>query len=262
MTEKNNIYWKTFLGIELFKIQYFLKYFLYRSLGIKLPKLIDQREYWARRGQVYMNEIISSGYLEHEVFFQNMLIEELKRLKFDSIFEAGCGFGWNIRRIKEEFPRIRIGGLDFSATQLKSGEQYLKGMDIRTLEGDICKMPYSDNEFDIGFSLGVFMNIHPSKISMAIGEMMRVCRKYVIHLEYDENNTTNELREKRAFKTNIVSHDYKRLYESCGKKIVKLLTFKDFGESFKDHQNRISGRLERWEDFEGSEKYMMIIIEM
>ncbi|KKM02268.1 hypothetical protein LCGC14_1786150, partial [marine sediment metagenome] len=31
----------------------------------------------------------------------------------------------------------------------------------------------------------------------AIDEMIRVCGKYIVHLEYDENNTTDELRKKR-----------------------------------------------------------------
>lgn len=249
-------------GIELFKFQYYAKLLLFKLLGIRLPKLRDQRGYWQKRGQVYMYEIFSSGYLEREKFFQDMLIEELKNLDFESFFEAGCGFGWNIRRVKEEFPHVRVSGIDFSATQLKNGEQHLKGIDIETVEGDICKMPFEDNKFDIGFSLGVFMNIHPSKIDLAIMEMMRVCKKYIIHIEYDQDNTTAELREKRAFKTNIVSHNYKSLYESMGAKIIKFLTYKDFGEVYRKYQQNISSKLERWEGFEGPEKYIMIIVEV
>lgn len=255
-------YWKKIYGIELFKIEYYAKYYLYRFFGITLPKLKSQQEYWADRGQVYMDEILASGYLEREVFFQNMLVDELKQLRFESFFEAGCGFGWNIRRVKEEFPQAKVGGLDFSATQLKNGESYMKGMDIKTEEGDICNMPFPDDMFDIGFSLGVFMNIHPAKIESAISEMMRVCRKYIIHLEYDENDSTEELKKKRAIKTNIISHDYRKLYESAGAKVVKFLTHKDFGEGYSVHQKKVTGKLDRWEGFEGPEKYIMIIVEV
>ncbi|KPA13628.1 Methyltransferase type 11 domain protein, partial [Candidatus Magnetomorum sp. HK-1] len=52
-----------------------------------------------------------------------------------------------------------------------------------------CYIPFKDNSFDIGFSLGVFMNIHPLMAKLAFSEMMRVCKKYIIHIEYDENNT-------------------------------------------------------------------------
>ena len=78
--------------------------------------------------------------------------------------------------------------------------------------GDACNMPFKDDAFDVGFTLGVYMNVHPNKIDKAIDEMIRVTAKYIIHIEWDQENTTRKLREKRAFKTNIVSHDYKYLY--------------------------------------------------
>jgi len=255
-------YWKKFCGIELFKINYYAKYYLYRLFGVTLPKLHSQHEYWAKRGQVYMDEILASGYLDREVFFQNMLIDELKQIKFGSFFEAGCGFGWNIRRVKEEFSDTFVGGVDFSLSQLGNAQSYLGEMKLPLVNADNCQMPLKDNSFDVGFSLGVFMNIHPSKIEAAVKEMTRVCGKYIIHLEYDENNTTEKLREKRIFKTNIVSHDYRALYEALGKKVVKYLTYKDFGDAYNLFQKKISKNLDRWEGFEGAEKYIFIVVEV
>ncbi|MEW6263541.1 MAG: class I SAM-dependent methyltransferase [Thermodesulfobacteriota bacterium] len=257
-----NHYWKSVCGVELFKVNYYLKYWLYRCLGLKLPKLADQRGYWEKRGQVYFEEISSSRYLEREVFFQDMLIENLRGLTFDSAFEAGCGFGWNIKRFKDEFPAIRVGGLDFSLGQLKNARKYMDGLSPLLAFGDACRMPFQDKAFDVGFTVGVFMNIHPKKIRSAVGEMLRVCRRYVIHLEYDENHTTGELREKRAFKTNIVSHDYRGLYESSGAKIVRHLTHEDFGPDYWEHAHSLTSRLDRWEGFEGPEKYIFLLVEI
>jgi len=127
--------------------------------------------------------------------------------------------------------------------------------------GDICKMPLEDNQYDVGFSLGVFMNIHEDKIYEACKQILRVSKRYVIHLEYDETRTTEELREKRAFKTNIVSHDYKAIYESLGKKVVEFKTYKDFSEAYWAHAKDISVGLDRWEGFEGPEKYTWIVVE-
>ncbi len=260
--KESTTYWKKIFGIDIFKVRYYSKWFLYKVFGLTLPKLKDQRAYWRRRGQIYMQEIFDSGYLDREVFFQDMLIEELRKLDFTGFFEAGCGFGWNIKRVKEEFPSVMVGGVDFSITQLQNSRQYLEGHDIPVVNGDNCFLPFKDDAFDVGFSLGVFMNIHPARIKMAVEEMVRVCKKYIIHLEYDENNTTPELKKKRAFKTNIVSHDYKNLYESLGKKVVKFQTYRDFGAAYQKHQTGISTRLERWEGFEGPEKYIFIVIKM
>jgi len=257
-----NPYWKSFMGIEIFKMKYFAKWCLYKLMGITLPKLKDQREYWRERGQVYMNEILSSGYLEREVFFQDLLINTLKGLDFESFFEAGCGFGWNIRRVQEEFPNTRVGGLDFSITQLENARNYLDGLQVPLVNGDNCCMPLKDNAFDVGFSLGVFMNIHPAKIRQALDEMIRVCRRYIIHIEYDENHTTSGLREKRAIKTNIVSHDYGRIYKDLGKEIMVFSTHLDFGEAYHKHAERVTSWLNRWEGFEGPEKYIMIVVKV
>ena len=210
-----------------------------------------------------MDEILASGYLGREVFFQNLLIDEMKKLEFSSCFEAGCGFGWNLKRIKEEVPEVAVGGLDFSLTQLLNSKKYLSETPpAGVVNGDNCRMPFKDNAFDLGFSVGVFMNIHPDKILDAFREMIRVCSKYIIHIEYDENHTTDELRKKRAFKTNIVSHDYIKLYSDLGVEAVKLLTYKVFEEQFYEFQRNIEANLDRWEGFEGPEKYIIAIIKV
>ncbi len=255
-------YWKKFLGIEVFKIQYFFKWFLYRFIGVELPKLKSQNEYWAERGNSYMKEFIEENYVDREIFFQDLLISQLKPLEFDSLFEAGCGFGWNIRRVKDEFSGTRIGGVDFSIPQLVYSKDYLNGYQAETCYGDICQMPLKDDAYDIGISVGVFMNIHPSKIMDAVKEMARVCKKYIIHLEYDEDNTTKELKYKRSFKTNIVSHNYKKLYEKISKEVLQFQTYKDFDKAYSLHVKSIQKRLGCWEEFEGPAKYILTVIKV
>ncbi len=260
MTESKN-YWKKFFGVEIFKVEYYLKWMLYNLFGLKLPKLKDQRNYWDNRAVSYMDDVFKTGYHDREVFFQNMIVNELKRLDFESCFEAGCGFGWNIRRMKEEFKDKRVGGLDFCITQLINSNEYLNGYDISVVNGDNCTIPFKENAFDIGFSLGVFMNIHPDKIEMALKEMTRACKKYIIHLEWDAQYAKPALSESRAFKTNIVSHDYKALYESLGKKVVKLSTYKDFEQDFINFQNSVKSDDSRWEGFEGPDKYVLVVVD-
>lgn len=263
-TAANNIekHWKKLFGVELYKVDYTLKRYLYKLFGITLPKLADQRDYWVRRGNAYCKEITTSGYLEREVFFQDLIINELAYLDYDSAFEAGCGFGWNVGRIKSMHPEKRIGGLDFSSTQLENAKDWLGDLQVDLVNGDATKMPFHDNAFDVGFTLGVFMNIHPSKIRAALSELIRVSGKYILHVEYDETRTTPELREKRAFKTNIVSHDYPALYRELGKNVVKVLTHEDFGEAFRQHEAAQPKGVERWEGFEGPEKYCLVLVEV
>ncbi len=259
MQTKKDIYWKKFLGIPRYKINWYFKYYLYKIFGFRSDKMKDQRKYWNTRGEEYFKEFFADGYYKYEIFFQDLLIEELRNLKFDSIFEAGCGFGWNLKRIKKEFPRVDMGGLDFSVAQLRNSKIYQPNIVMPATLGNVCFMPFRDNLFDIGFTVGVYMNIHSSKIDKAIDELLRVSKKYVVHLEWDQNNTTNKLREKRIFKTNIISHDYKKLYEKRGKRILKFSTYKAFGSKFYDRFP--STKVKCWEQFEGPEKYILIVVE-
>lgn len=263
MSEKTapESYWKRIFGIEQYKIEWYTKSFLYKIFGVTLPKLADQRDYWIRRGTVYREEILASGYLDREVFFQDMLVEFLQTVEFSSFFEAGCGFGWNVERVRREFPATMVGGLDFSWSQLMNSRNYLPDSRFALANGDACHMPFRDNAFDVGFSLGVFMNIHPDKIGIALQEMLRVSGKYVVHLEYDATNTTKDLREKRAPKTNIVGHDYRKLYEDLGCKVVEFKTYADFGAQYHEHARSVSSDLDRWEGFEGPEKYIFIVVD-
>lgn len=254
-------YWKQ-KGTSAFKVKWYWQYFLYNFLGIEPSKMPDQRDYWTDRGQVYFYEMVNDGYLKHEVFYQDLLVAELKKLQWNSFFEAGCGFGWNVGRVKKEFPNAFVGGTDFSISQLLNAREYLKGLPYELALGDNCDLPLKDNAYDVGFSLGVYMNIHPDKIEKAIQELIRVSAKYIIHIEWDENRTTPEMRKKRAFKSHIISHDYKALYEKHGQKVRALYTHQDFTDQYRKHLEQVRDvSVDRWEGFEGPEKYIMIVIE-
>jgi ubiquinone/menaquinone biosynthesis C-methylase UbiE len=261
MNAKVESHWKRFFGVESYKYRHWFRTALYNSLGITLPKMLSQEAYWQRRGEVYRDEILSSGYLGREIFFQDMLVSKLRSLDTSSFFEAGCGFGWNVKRVKEEFPHMRVGGVDFSETQLQNSVGYMGSLSHEFVQGDICAMPLEDNAYDVGFSLGVFMNIHPSKIEKAVSEMLRVSQKYVIHLEYDEAHAGPELRNRRAMKPNIISHCYRSLYEQQGREVLEFATYKDFGSDF-DTFVANAQDVDRWEALEGADKYIWIVVKV
>lgn len=254
-------YWKKGF-FDSYKLKWRFQYFMSNYLGINFRKLEDQRDYWTDRGQVYMHEMINDGYLKHEVFFQDLLIDELKKLEWNSFFEAGCGFGWNIKRVFEEFPGKFVGGTDFSITQLVNARSFAGNIPPHMVLGDNCKLPLKDNAYDVGFSLGVYMNINREKIDDAIKELIRVSGKYIVQIEWDENNTTRELRGKRTFKSHIISHDYRELYEKHGQKVIAFHTHKDFQSRYEKHLESMGDiKVDRWEGFDGPEKYIIIVVE-
>lgn len=255
-------YWINILGIDLFKIIYLFKKTLHKYFGVKLPALKDQKDFWHKRGRIYMEEVLSNGTVEYEMFFQNMLVEEMRQLEFDSCFEAGCGFGWNAVRMKKEFPHVVSGGIDLSFTQLSNVATYANGLDLPVVNANACQIPFKDNSFDVGYTLGVFMSIHPDNIGHAIDEMIRVCRKYVVHLEYDDAHTTPELLDTRACKTHIFPRDYRSLYEERGKRVIRFMHFEHFKEAHDQFVDQIAVELGRWENWDGPGKYVLTVVEL
>jgi ubiquinone/menaquinone biosynthesis C-methylase UbiE len=238
------------------------KKLLYDWFGVTLPKLKNQRNYWESRGHSYMDDFFLHGHGDREIFFQDILFHELQNIHFDSIFEAGCGFGWNIKRCKDEYPSVFVSGLDFSWSQLHlKAKDYLVDTNIQVVNGNNCAMPYKNDAFDVGFSLGVFMNIHSDFIIPALEEMARVCRKYIIHLEWNSHLAGNQLKRRRAHKTNIVSHDYDRLYSYLGHKVVKVMCGREFEKSFEDFERRVERKASWWAGYEGPDKYSLYVIQ-
>jgi ubiquinone/menaquinone biosynthesis C-methylase UbiE len=255
-------YWRGSLGIDWFKAKYLAKKVLHKYFGIMLPQLKDQRDFWRKRGRIYMDEFLSQGIAEREIFFQNILVEEICRLEFDSCFEAGCGFGWNATRMKKEFPGVVSGGIDLSFTQLSNVAVYSNNSDLPIVNADARKIPFKDDSFDVGYTLGVFMSIHPDNIGSAIDEMIRVCGKYVVHLEYDASHTTPEVLANRACKTHIFPHDYRSLYEERGKRVTRFLSHEDFGEAHDQFMGHVAANYERWEKWEGAGRYVLAVVEL
>ena len=255
-------YWskKKILGVDYFKIKFIFKKYVWKLLKIQLPKLKDQKNYWNDRGKSYFEEFLTSGYLEREIFYQNIFIKLVNKLHFNSILELGCGFGWNLKRVNDEFADKKIFGIDFSVPQLENAKKYLDKTKNITLEaGDITKLPYPNNFVDISFSFGVFMNLHKNKVNLAIDEAIRVTKNEIIHVEPINKYYTKELFENRVFKTNIVSHDYIEIYKSKGLVLKEFLHFEDFKEKHILFKQNITKSYERWEPLEDCSKYCFLV---
>lgn len=245
--------------MNIYKAREHVKKCLYSCFGITLPKIFDQREYWQSRGLTYQDDFFRHGYVDRELFYQNMLVDMLRQEPFARTFEAGCGFGWNIRRVAQEFPDAFVTGLDFSTNHLlHRARPFLDGSGVPVVNGDACYMPFADNAFDVGFTVGVFMNIHPDRIESALREMARVCAKRVIHFEWNRDFAPPALAEKRAHKTNISSHAYHQLYEQLGHEVVQVRTCDDFKDAFARHEEA-NGLLDtRGVVHEGYGKYILV----
>ena len=113
-----------------------------------------------------------------------LLDKIINNKKPKKILEAGCGTGRILIPLTKRGHNIE--GFDLSKNMLS--ELKKKNSKIKTKVGDIEKIPYNDNTFDLVYSITVL--IHLPKINKAIDEMMRVTKKggYVV---FDLSNKTS-----------------------------------------------------------------------
>ncbi|HWM87051.1 MAG TPA: pseudaminic acid biosynthesis-associated methylase [Kofleriaceae bacterium] len=103
-------------------------------------------------------------------------------LPLTSILEVGCNLGWNLTYLSRLGP-YRLVGIEPQPEVVRRGRK--RGDDFAILEGDAFDLPFKDGTFDLVFTSGVLIHIHPRDLPRALSEIERVSRRYVIYVEYD-----------------------------------------------------------------------------
>ncbi len=109
---------------------------------------------------------------------QDMVIFEIFKRQgvFQNILEVGAGSGRLIGNISNEVD-IKCSSVDINSELSKYvSEKFPK---VKTNVGDICKLPFEDNSFDLVFTYQVLQHIPPEEIKKALSELQRVAKKEV-----------------------------------------------------------------------------------
>jgi ubiquinone/menaquinone biosynthesis C-methylase UbiE len=122
------------------------------------------------------NEIPVSKKKEAEKFLQP-LFDLQKSNEPKRVLDAGCGDGVHIDALTNAgrgFNDSLIVGLDFSITALNASQRRQKTMS-EFVRGDIGRLPFANNQFDIVYSFGVLA--YTANPSLSFSELCRVTRK-------------------------------------------------------------------------------------
>lgn len=104
-----------------------------------------------------------------------------------TILEAGCNRGLQLKLLREQGFN-NLWGIDINLKALNSAKDNKQN---NIVEGSILDIPYKDNFFDLVFTSGVLIHIHPSEIKNAIAELYRTTKKYIWCFEYYSDNYEN-----------------------------------------------------------------------
>lgn len=143
------------------------------------------------------------------------LIEQYRQLlgniRFNSILEVGCNVGVQLA-VLDNLGYPQLVGIEPQAEAIAIGHsRYPK---IVFNQGTAFHLPYIDNYFDLVFTAGVLIHIHPDDLDLALQEICRVSNSYIAGFEYYAQKITTVSyrgRDNLLWKMNYLSQ-YQRLY--------------------------------------------------
>lgn len=97
------------------------------------------------------------------------------------ILEVGCNVGQQLLAL-QRMGFTNLYGIELQAYAVEKAKAQTK--DINIIKGSGFDTPFKDNYFDLVFTNGVLIHIHPNDLPVIMKEMARVSNKYIWGFEY------------------------------------------------------------------------------
>ena len=125
------------------------------------------------------NEYTKENEASYQESLSNFIFNTSLVLGAKKILEAGCNIGNNLRSFPSDY---EVFGIDMNEMALEIAKAKFPNFNFK--QGSLSKIPFEDNFFDLVFTRGVLIHIHPDDVNDAMKELFRVSKKWVFNLEY------------------------------------------------------------------------------
>lgn len=155
-----------------------------------MPRMTSQMSIWRDAfGREYTDRNPQSLMEMEDLYIQNYGVTrtELNRQllgEFDRsihILEVGSNIG-NQLLCLQEMGFYNLYGIELQSYAVKLSKVRTKGINL--IEGSAFDIPYRDTYFDVVFTSGVLIHIHPDDIVEALKEIHRCTKRYIWGFEY------------------------------------------------------------------------------
>lgn len=175
---------------------------------LKLHSTNHQKKYWRDRKINWKTDYLDTYNHPHRLW----LVEQLRDLRFSSIFEVGCGPGANLVPIGIMFPRVALGGADVNPEAIAlARETFGPNAFFEVASGDDLMM--SDASTDITLTDMCLIYVSPREIKKYLKEVKRISRRQVVFVEFYHPSFWKRLRMTLAGR---YTHNYPKLLEKLG----------------------------------------------
>ncbi len=98
------------------------------------------------------------------------------------VLEVGCNVGWNLEYLRQ-LGVADLHGIEPQPYAVERARARNAAFDV--VQGTAFELPYADASFDLVFTSGVLIHIAPDQLGVAMDEMYRVARSWIVAIEYD-----------------------------------------------------------------------------
>lgn len=121
------------------------------------------------------------------------------------IIEVGCGFGRNLRFLRDHLgPDTTLVGVDLASSMLEQAKTYTSGAQL--VMADIRALPFRTGSAGAVVTHGVLMHVPPADVQVALSEVARVGRTS-FHIE--EVRRVRRQGRSRRINPYTFAHDYR-----------------------------------------------------
>jgi len=177
--------------------------------------LNDQQQFWAR---TYAAEYMRKNSQFDKQSGVDCWMQMLAKAKdIRSVLECGCNIGRNIGFLNEVLPQAGKSIIEISepAYEYVSSRYQLD----KAFNGPILASKFEDNSFDLVFTMGVLIHIHPDELQANMKKIFDYSCRYVLMGEYF--NRTPVMLDYQGEKDKLFKRDFGKLFiESFDVKLV------------------------------------------
>jgi len=150
----------------------------------------------------YWNKYTNDNKSNNNVEFAKFIHDLATSLRSNNVLEVGCNTGNDLQVFPENF---EVYGLDMNEHALDIAIQRFPSFKFKN--GSITNMPYENSSIDFVFTHNVLNYISENEMDIAINELYRVSRKYILNCElFDEGESQIKSASTSSWKRNV----YKR----------------------------------------------------